>query len=545
MKRWLAKLFGTKNTAQTEERELFPRPWESHRLSIYRFLSPYAQGSEPLPENAQTLPDEEIQEGELRWVAGGLDGAFGHHVGSGTATETAEQLLSALSAVLILPSQNNMQQLYTLLKDQSPLSYIDILMEKFPQEPSLFTQKVHDLMVWLAIESPDRNPVKCAIALLAYFPSEQNRALVTTLGLHEEFTLFSAVALRNMSPAESHESVLVDLAKRVTGWGRIQLIERLPDEVSARSRDWLLREGYSNSVMVEYTAWDCATKGQLLSALMSREVDAELLLGAGDILSALICGGPARDISDYKEGAQACHRYLALLKQSVDDDVRNLLNARIISEFASNDDNDWSTLVSQGWSDDIRRKINEDAQDILAQPKWREKVNTDLSASDNPNLFFTIHAARLLEIDPWNVIFARQSASAEEDNWYQLMQTDDPKRIEQILVLAESQLDLTAIATGPDTQMGIGPTYRLHSALDFILQDIKRFPGMGWMLIKTGLRSPVIRNRHMALNALESWSQEQRPVELRGLLEVAYQQEPEEKIRERLEEAMAEGNDQR
>ena len=545
MKRWLAKLFGTKNAAkQTGERELFPRPWENHRLSIYRFLSPYAQGSEPLPESAQTLPDENIQEGELRWVAGGMDGAFGHHCGSSAVTEIAEQLVRALSAVLLQTSQDNMQQLYKLLKDGSPLDYIDILMEKLPQESSLPVQKVHDLIVWLAMESPDRNPVKFAIALLAYFPSEQNRALVTTLGLHEEFTLFSAVALRNMLPTESHESALVDLAKRVTGWGRIQLIERLPDEISATSRDWLLHEGYSNSVMTEYTAWDCAIKGKLLSALMDEAVDAKLLLGAGEILSALISGGPAvYDMHNYKEGAQVCHRYLALLKQSVDDDVRNLLNAKAISEFASNDDNGWDTLVSHGWSDDIRQKIKEDVQAILAQPKWREKVNTDLSVSDNPTFYFTIRAARLLEIDPWNVLFSRQSATTEEDNWYQLMQTDDPKRIEQILVLAESQLDLAAIATGPDTQMGIGPAYRMHSALDFILQDLKRFPGMGWTLIKTGLRSPVIRNRHMALNALESWSQEQRPPELRELLEAAYQQESEKKVRERLEEAMAKRND--
>lgn len=261
MKQWLAKLFGTKNTAKkTEEGELFPRPWESHRLSIYRFLSPYVRGSEPLPENTQTLPDEDIQKGELRWVAGGMDGVFSHHGGSGATTETAERLVSALSATLLQPSQDNMRQLYTLLKDESPLDYIDVLMRRLPQESSLPVQKVHDLMVWLAIESPDRNPVKCAIALLAYFPSEQNRELVTTLGLHEEFTLFSAVALGNMLPTESHESVLVDLAKRVTGWGRIQLIERLPDDVSATSRDWLLREGYSNSVMTEYTAWDCATR---------------------------------------------------------------------------------------------------------------------------------------------------------------------------------------------------------------------------------------------------------------------------------------------
>lgn len=63
-----------------------------------------------------------------------MDGTFGHHSGSGTATETAEQLIGALSVALAQPSPGNMQQLYALLRDESPLDYIDILMEKLPQE---------------------------------------------------------------------------------------------------------------------------------------------------------------------------------------------------------------------------------------------------------------------------------------------------------------------------------------------------------------------------------------------------------------------------
>ncbi|MBG6247676.1 MULTISPECIES: hypothetical protein [Symbiopectobacterium] len=329
MKQWLAKLFGKKHIEeQMDAGTAFPIPWEGSRQSIYLFLSPYAQGSEPLPENAQTLPDENTQAGELRWVAGGMDGAFGHHGGSAGSEETAIQLLSALGAATESPSLANIQKLYALLRNEPPLDYIDILMEKLPQASALSSQKVHDMMLWLAMESPDRNPVKCAVALLAYFPSQENQALVSLLGLHGEFTLFSAVALHNILPAESHETALVARAKRVASWGRIQLIERLPDEVSSTTRDWLLREGYSNSVMPEYTAWDCATKGKLLTVLTSGNVDAELLLGAGEILSALIYGGPARDIHDYVDGSLACHHYLVLIRQSTDDNARNLTESR-------------------------------------------------------------------------------------------------------------------------------------------------------------------------------------------------------------------------
>lgn len=540
VKQWLAKLFGKKNNTESMDTGMaFPVPWESHRQSIYRFLSPYAQGSEPLPESAEKLPDDKTEEGELRWVAGGMDGAFGHHGGGGGTEETAEQLLVALSAAAESPTKGNMLKLYNLLKDASPLDYIDTLMEKLPQTSSLSPQKVRDLMQWLAMESPDRNPVKCAIAVLAFFPSEENQALVSTLGLHEEFTLYSAVALHNMLPAESHESAFLALAKRVTGWGRIQLIERLPDELSDSTRDWLLREGYSNAVMAEYTAWDCATKGQLLTVLMSGKVDAGLISGIGDILSALIYGGPARDIDDYADGALACHHYLALIRQSDDDNVRNLLAAGVIGSFVSDTEKDWESLQAQGWSADIRQKIDEDAQAILAQPKWRAVVERDLTVNNTHEFYLTTRAAKLLGIETWDVIFARQSAAAQENNWYELMQTDDPQRLERLLSLAESQFDLAAIATGPDTQPGVGYRYQQHNALDFILQDLNRFPGMGWKIIKTGLHSPVVRNRYMALNAIESWSSEQHPTELAGLLDRAIQLEPDEEIRERLEKLLA------
>nr|WP_314424301.1 hypothetical protein [uncultured Erwinia sp.] len=98
-----------------------------------------------------------------------------------------------------------MQKLFALLTDESPLDYIDLLMEKLPQSSSLSPPKLCDLMQWLAIGSPDRNPVKCAIVLLACFPSHEHKTLVATLGLHEEFTLFTVVALRNMLPAECLE----------------------------------------------------------------------------------------------------------------------------------------------------------------------------------------------------------------------------------------------------------------------------------------------------------------------------------------------------
>ncbi|MNI85734.1 hypothetical protein D3C73_1427560 [compost metagenome] len=54
--------------------------------------------------------------------------------------------------------------------------------------------------------------------------------------------------------------------------------------------------------------------------------------------------------------------------------------------------------------------------------------------------------------------------------------------------------------------MGLGKEYAAHRMLDTILQSLDRFEGIGTELILTGLNSPVIRNRNMAIMALEGWS---------------------------------------
>src|SRR5262249_22226983 len=143
-------------------------------------------------------------------------------------------------------------------------------------------------------ESPDREPVKFGIAILGLFREPRDRDLFETLGRHDEFTLFCAVALANLS--DDPDEALWTLARNVSGWGRIHTVERLARTENPAVKNWLLREGYRNSVMYEYLAATCARTGGLLLALSEDHVDRELLTGAGEIIQALIAGGPAEGI---------------------------------------------------------------------------------------------------------------------------------------------------------------------------------------------------------------------------------------------------------
>jgi hypothetical protein len=106
------------------------------------------------------------------------------------------------------------------------------------------------------------------------------------------------------------------------------------------------------------------------------------------------------------------------------------------------------------------------------------------------------------------------------------------ERLDLALGIAE-RLPLEAIATGPADELGLGPEFRPHQCLDAILQDLDQFPGRGWPLVRTGLRSPVVRNRNLALRTLAAWPGDAWPDEARPVLEEARDAEPSDDVRER------------
>ena len=110
----------------------------------------------------------------------------------------------------------------------------------------------------------------------------------------------------------------------------------------------------------------------------------------------------------------------------------------------------------------------------------------------------------------------------------------DPPRIDRVLALAERRLDLDGLATGPALDLGLGPRFGATHGVEVIVQGLERFPGRGWPVLASALRSPVIRHRNLALNTLERWGPDAWPIEARPALVAAAAIEPDPRVRERL-----------
>ena len=89
--------------------------------------------------------------------------------------------------------------------------------------------------------------------------------------------------------------------------------------------------------------------------------------------------------------------------------------------------------------------------------------------------------------------------------WFHFVSGADETRMDEALLLARELLDYGSIATGPAEESDVGPGRERYMCINYILQELRRFPGKGWEVIRISLRSPTTTNRRYALMALRWW----------------------------------------
>ncbi|MFB9324423.1 limonene hydroxylase [Paenibacillus aurantiacus] len=464
------------------------------------------------------LPDDEQfwGEGQLRWVAGGLDGAMGHHAAPGELTDEMRELVGLLAKQTRRPTAAMRRTTYRKLLETNLGGVMDDVLEEVVKHPGILAGPLFEEAQWFAEHAADRNVVKFGIALLGLYRNENVRDLLLTLGSHDEFTLYAAVALQN--GADDGNEALFQLARRVNGWGKIHLVERLAPS-TPKMRDWLLREGCANSIMNEYLAHVCAVKGELHLALAAGTVDGELFEGASVIVQALLSGGPAEDIEGYDHAPQVITDYLrhagtmcaSAMQLSVVLDIRTFLDPA---------DEKWEARLASGWTEAGRAACIQACEALLAEPKWTRVVMEAVSPPGSGSVdqsdsrkgsarvehFYGVACARKLGLDVWEQLFGQLAAEPLDSSlYYDLMRTDDGDRVRRVVDFAEAHLPLREIAAGPANEMGFGPGVKPHMCLDMIVQSLGAFEGVGLKLLAAALMSPVVRNRSMAIRVLEEW----------------------------------------
>ena len=464
----------------------------------------------------------------MRWAAGALDGVMGHHAG----TADAEAELGRVLALLVgtrgrwrkTAARN---ALYDELRSGAVLSFVDELLARIED-----ARDYHDLAAWLVRQGEHREPVKFGMALLGKAATQEDLDVLRVLGRHEELTLYAAVALARQS--DDPERELWQLAQGVDGWGRIQIVERLAGTERPEIKAWLLRDGFRNAVMDEYTAYTAATTGDLVAALEG-PVDDELLAGAVGILRALLAGGPAEDIGTTPKARGRSGWSSSWSACTPPPPSRGCSRSEVVALLDSDSDGDGDRVPH--WTPEARSALLALAREVLAHPAWPRVVEAGLGADDT---FWAADAlAQHVGVDTFPAILERLRRDPFDAYWWQAMRRADEARLRDLLAIADAHFLGSELGSGPALEMGFGPMFRRHSALETLVTGLDRFPGTGWPHVRTALSSPVIRSRNMALNTLAAWGPDAWPEDVRPVLTTALSGEPDDNVRQRIERFLA------
>jgi hypothetical protein len=506
-----------------------------HGRPIYEHVLAHLPEQGPgLAAGGDTLPDEPEPAGPVRWMPGALDGVATHHLsGRVTDRQVVEEVGTAVRAALRRRgSERAYRRMYAALRRHHALPVVRPLLERLAAA-GVPAGRLRDLGVRLATTSAHREPVKYGIALVGAAGWPQDRDLLRVLGRHEEFTLFAAAALRAGGAGDEE---VWRLARQVGGWGRIHLVERLRHTADPRIRDWILREGFRNAVMDEYLAHVAATTGGLVQALERPRPDDGLLVAACDIVVALLAGGPAEDVDDYAEGARAVRLLVDHLLERADR-LEHFLAAHAVGRFLAEETPAWAAREQRGWTPRLRADLAADCAEVVARPLWAPLAEAGLAADDPAVFHRADQVAQALGLDRfpahWRRLLRLRSAATDAD-WHAVLDAATDDTLPRVLDLAERSLPLARIASGPADHPGLGPEYRAHQVLDVVLRELGRLPGRGWPLVAAGLRSPLTRNRTMAVEVLRAWGPRAWPDGARAALCRAHGEEPRADVRNRI-----------
>ncbi|UBU14665.1 hypothetical protein [Nonomuraea gerenzanensis] len=495
-------------TPGTRKLSAEPLTFLAHAISLSAL-----HGPGPWPPEAMDLPDEppRADDGKLHLPSVVMDGVRTHHFGftpdSGTVQEIAGLLEEGAPHAM----------LHDRLARARALEICDDLPRELARR-GLSRQQVYEAGRRLAEHGTRREAVKTGIVLVGVTGDERDRELLLLLGTLEELTLYAVVALLRTQPAQERERAVFELARRVTGWGRIHAVERLEGSDDPAIRAWLLREGFRNHVMDEYLAPLAATTGDLYSALLDPEPDEALVDGAGGILSALARGegGPTTGLDAYEDAVPALARYadLAAAGQFTLERLDHLLTIRgHLREPAAH----WLPADVAA----LRRRY----ADVLAQPRWTELALAGVADPGGDGFGQAQHCALRLGLPILPQLVARLRVAPDDGfTWQNVLRLTDTGAL---VALAEELLPLDDLANGPGVVLG-GDGH--EHALELIVTELERHPGLGLPLIGAALRNRGPRVRRCALRALRAWPEP--PAEGVAWVRAAHAVEPDEELRD-------------
>ena len=308
--------------------------------SIFQYICDRLEGG-ILPEGF-SLPEE--NDGDIHWTDGALDGVIIYHMAE---QDLSEETMRLIQEGILAASEGNYQEadriFLEIRKTIRAIQIIDDLQRWIIEHcESLNPSMIGQYGFHLLLEAQDRELVKIGLILMELLaePDEGLKAVIETLGLSDEFTIF---AIFNMRKWENGNEEIFRLARKCRGWGRIHAVEYLDaekeeNEGNQEIRDFLLREGYRNEIQNEYSALTCFEKAKVEERLRDVTLSENDFGHIGEILTALLNEGPVQGISALENPERVLLLYVGQGKRLEEEGAllsdRDLASLRRVSDYA-------------------------------------------------------------------------------------------------------------------------------------------------------------------------------------------------------------------
>lgn len=464
---------------------------EPENPSIYDYIKAHIDpATGALSADAMTLPDEPAARrfSRLRWVPGALEGLGTRHM----QWDGSEKASRAVRLLELVAAGNSSAEpvLYELLRADDVVTFYNDTLDLASALIKNVEPELHDMARRMATTSRDRGPVKFAIAMLGSIGDQRDLGIVQTLALHDELGLYAAGALAELAP--DRQGALFDMARKLSGWGRVEAVTEMVATSDPTLRRWLLTEGFRNTVTPQYLAYQCATIANLAGALEDlrpgTKADGPLLIGAADLIQSLIKPGPGRGFDNYSDAPQVAESFLRLV-QKRRDSVSFLLAAHALRNYVAARDADSDADVK--WEPEQQREVAGLAANVIGDSSWRWHVVAAVS-DDRADLDQAEAAAQKLQIDTFDLHLKRLAKNpANPRRWALAFAAADSGRVSRLVEVAQRAFEAN----------------ELHAAapLEAVLQGLAGYPGSGLGLVEASLADGDDRVRRAAVETLVRW----------------------------------------
>ena len=273
-----------------------------------------------------SLPNDE--EG-LKYIDGAKDGICVYHMG---AAEITQKDIEEINTVITLANTGDYDQADSVLEKLCErirvVNFIDELQDCILARKDEIEDKFYIYSLHLMTQSANIECVKAGMMIQELFTqSDEVKGMVRTLGLSDEFTLYSVFIMRNW---ENGNTEIMNIAKSVNGWGKIHAVHYIEPETE-EIKYWLLTGAASNDVMPAYSGWDCYKKADVEAILKKDGLTYEELEGVLSIVDAILDEGPVLGISNIENPKEIL---LAVLNHSIKHLPLSSENCNVISNIS-------------------------------------------------------------------------------------------------------------------------------------------------------------------------------------------------------------------